>query len=505
MAAVTSLLVVGILYAVHLHGALSIAATLTSASAILLLVLGFYAIFRSGINQRFADPSLTLPQVAAATLVLLGTMYAADSSRAVFLLLLLMVFMFGVLRFDTRGLMRFAAMLLAGYAAVIALLWLNKPDTVDPALETLQWLTLALALPWFAWMGGYIRELRSELRGRNLELTEALRAAQASEGNLAEAQRIASIGMWMVDAKARSTTWSSETFRLFELDESKGVPPGSELLKLVHPEDVQRYKDLIQPAIIEGRSFDSEFRLLLPSGKVRWLHALGRPVVDEEGRTVMVRGTLRDITEQREADEHIRRLAHFDSLTSLPNRSLFTQLLTRSVAQAQRHKRSLAVLFIDLDGFKEINDRLGHDAGDALLAAFASRLTASLRRSDATGRMRPQESAARLGGDEFVVLIDDFTEPSQLEVVARRIIAVAATPFRLRRGMHGVGEFAGEGGGGGGGEGTDATVGASIGIARYPADGDSLDSLMRRADEAMYSAKQAGKNTYRFCKQPASA
>src|SRR5690606_7293829 len=112
--------------------------------------------------------------------------------------------------------------------------------------------------------------------------------------------------------KARSTTWSSETFRLFELDEAKGVPPGSALLKLVHPDDVQRYKDLIQPAVIEGRSFDSEFRLLLPSGRVRWLHALGRPVVDEEGRTVMVRGTLRDITEQREADEHIRRLAHFD-------------------------------------------------------------------------------------------------------------------------------------------------------------------------------------------------
>src|SRR5690606_21076207 len=114
-------------------------------------------------------------------------------------------------------------------------------------------------------------------------------------------------------------------------------------------------------------------RVRLPSG-VRWVHALGRPVLDEQGNTIMVRGTVRDITEQREADEHIRHLAHFDVLTGLPNRSLFTQLLTRALAQAKRRSTPLAVLFIDLDGFKEINDRLGHDAGDALLAAFASRL-----------------------------------------------------------------------------------------------------------------------------------
>jgi diguanylate cyclase (GGDEF)-like protein/PAS domain S-box-containing protein len=491
MAAFTSLLVVGIFYAAHLHGALSRSATLVGGMVILLLVLGFYAMFRSGINQRFADASLTLPQVAAGTVVLLGTMYAADSARAVFLLLLMMVFMFAVLRFDTRGLMRFAGVLLAGYAVVVGLLWVNKPETVDPGLEILQWMTLALALPWFAWMGGYIRQLRTELRRRNLELTEALRAAQASEGNLAEAQRIASIGMWMVDTKARTTIWSRETFRLFELDETKGVPHGPELLKLVHPEDVQRYRDLIQPALIQGRSFDSEFRLQLPSGRVRWLHALGRPVVDEQGSTLMVRGTLRDITEQREADEHIRRLAHFDSLTGLPNRSLFTQLLGRSLTQAQRSGRSLAVLFIDLDGFKGINDRLGHDAGDALLAAFASRLTATLRRSDATGRMRPQDSAARLGGDEFVVLIDDFSDASQVEVVARRILSGVSTPFQLGGALHGSGPV------------VESIIGASIGIALHPQDADSPDALMKRADEAMYAAKQAGKNTYRFFAPPA--
>jgi diguanylate cyclase (GGDEF)-like protein/PAS domain S-box-containing protein len=484
MAAATSMLVLGILYAAYLQGALSGPATIVSGGAIVLLVLVFYGLFRSGLNQRVSDPSLTLPQMLAATVVVLGTMYAADSGRSVFLLLLLMVYMFGVLRFDTRALLRYAAFLLLSYAAVIWLAWANRPDTVDPGLEALQWLALALALPWFAWMGGYIGNLRNEVRRRNLELTDALRTAKASESNLAEAQRIARIGMWMVDPIARSTTWSPETFRLFEVDEARGVPRGKELMKLIHADDVQRYQDLIRPALIEGHSFDSEFRLQLPGGRVRWLHALGRPVLDEEGRTVMVRGTLRDITEQREADEHIRHLAHFDSLTGLPNRSLFTQLLARAVAQAERRRAPVAVLFIDLDGFKGINDRLGHDAGDALLAAFASRLTATLRRSDATGRMRAPGSAARLGGDEFVVLVDDFAEPAQVEVVAKRILSIVSTPFEL--------------GALRGGASMSASIGASIGIALHSQDGESVDRLMRRADEAMYAAKQAGKNTYRF-------
>ena len=492
MAAATSLLAVGILFAAHLQGAVSGTATLVAGAVIVLLVLLFYGLFRSGLNRRFADPSLTLPQMIAASLVVLAVMYVAEAGRALFLLLLLMVYMFGVLRFDTRALLRYAVFLLLAYAAVVGLLWVNRPKAVDLGLEGVQWLTLALALPWFAWMGGYIRGLRMELRGRNLELTEALRTAQASEGNLAEAQRIAKIGMWMVDPVAHITTWSAETFRLFERDETRGVPRGEELLKLIHPDDLQGYNDLIRPALREGRSFDSEFRLLLAGGQVRWLHALGRPVLDEGGRTVMVRGTLRDITEQRETDEHIRRLAHFDGLTGLPNRSLFTQLLARALVQAQRRSKAVAVLFIDLDGFKGINDRLGHDAGDALLAAFASRLTASLRRSDATGRMRSPDAAARLGGDEFVVVVDDFSETAQVKVVARRILSVVATPFELRRASSP-----------GSGPGVAASVGASIGIALYPQDGDSVDRLMRRADEAMYAAKQAGKNTYRFCRPEA--
>jgi diguanylate cyclase (GGDEF)-like protein len=178
------------------------------------------------------------------------------------------------------------------------------------------------------------------------------------------------------------------------------------------------------------------------------------------------------------AQTQIRQLAHFDFLTGLPNRTLFNELLDHALAKARRHGRQLAVLFIDLDGFKQINDRFGHDAGDHLLVTFTMRLRESLRRSDAVGRHTGSDTAARLGGDEFVVLIDEFANPLELEAVAKRILAAAAQPFPLA--------------------GPEGQVSASIGISIYPTDGTDIESLTKSADRAMYRAKQVGKNTYRF-------
>jgi len=478
MAAATSLLVIGILFAATLLDALPRAAFVVSSLAVVLCILVFYGVFRSGLNQRFRDPSLTLAQMLTASLVVLATMYAAEGGHGIFPLLLLMAFIFGVLRFGTRTLLACALFVLLGYGLVIALLWLNKPQSTHLAPEVLQWVALAIALPWFVWMGGYIKNLRRELRSRNADLEKALATATASEANLAEAQRIARIGMWVVDPVARSVTWSVETYHLLGLSPSDGVPIGRDFTRLVHPDDRQRYRELIRPALMEGRNFDSEIRVMLPSGGVRWLHALGRPVMNAEGTTSIVRGTLRDITEQREADAQIRQLAHFDSLTGLPNRSLFSHLLTHALAKGTRHSTPVAVLFIDLDGFKVINDQLGHDAGDVVLVTFAARLTATLRSSDVTGRLQPLDSAARLGGDEFVVLIDDFKDASQVEVVVRRILASVDAPFQVAA--------------------EERAVGVSIGIAMFPQDGASLDRLMKSADSAMYAAKQAGKNTFRY-------
>jgi diguanylate cyclase (GGDEF)-like protein/PAS domain S-box-containing protein len=172
---------------------------------------------------------------------------------------------------------------------------------------------------------------------------------------------------------------------------------------------------------------------------------------------------------RKAAERNLQFVASHDALTGLFNRSMFSQRLQQALAQAHRHERQLAVLFIDLDGFKRINDTLGHDAGDVLLADLAVRLRECMREGDTLGRM---------GGDEFVVLIEGYKEDTQLLEVARKVLETVAQPFLLRDGSY--------------------NVTASIGIAAYPQDGHDAPELLKNADIAMYRAKEQGKNNFRF-------
>jgi diguanylate cyclase (GGDEF)-like protein len=172
---------------------------------------------------------------------------------------------------------------------------------------------------------------------------------------------------------------------------------------------------------------------------------------------------------RKAAERNLQFVASHDALTGLFNRSMFSQRLQQALAQAHRHERQLAVLFIDLDGFKRINDTLGHDAGDVLLADLAVRLRECMREGDTLGRM---------GGDEFVVLIEGYKEDTQLLEVARKVLDTVAQPFVLRDGSY--------------------NVTASIGIAAYPQDGHDAPELLKNADIAMYRAKEQGKNNFRF-------
>lgn len=176
------------------------------------------------------------------------------------------------------------------------------------------------------------------------------------------------------------------------------------------------------------------------------------------------------VVEQRLAhaarDEY---LAYHDSLTTLPNRSLFSTLLGQEIQQANRYSRKLSVLFLDLDHFKQINDTLGHEAGDQLLQEVANRLKTCLRSSDVV---------ARLGGDEFVVLLPELHEDKYAATVAQKILSATARPFLLR--------------------GEESHVTASIGVSIYPQDGQDEQALIKNADAAMYQAKQEGKNNYKF-------
>jgi diguanylate cyclase (GGDEF)-like protein len=214
---------------------------------------------------------------------------------------------------------------------------------------------------------------------------------------------------------------------------------------------------------------DFEFARRMPDGLVRHLSVSGDPRFSPEGAFLGYRGVGRDITEIALARKHIASLAYSDPLTGLANRTSFMPSLDQAVQRARRRNSKLAVVFLDLDGFKEINDAYGHDTGDALLVELAARLRDNLRASDLI---------ARLGGDEFLVVLEEVQDPEPVEVVAKKLLAESARPYTLPGAL--------------------ASVTASIGISLFPDDAADAAALMKHADIAMYAAKQAGKNTCRF-------
>jgi len=184
----------------------------------------------------------------------------------------------------------------------------------------------------------------------------------------------------------------------------------------------------------------------------------------------------------RNSDEQIRFIAYHDSLTGLPNRAMFREYLNHVIADARRNGRQFALLFLDIDDFKRVNDTLGHQAGDRLLQDSTERLSQYLRRSDYVARSgsfgEPEDLLARLGGDEFVILLPNIKDPHAASSLASRLIAALAQPLNINE--H---EF---------------YVSASIGITLYPSDGKDADELIKNADIAMYHAKKQGKNDYQF-------
>ncbi len=193
------------------------------------------------------------------------------------------------------------------------------------------------------------------------------------------------------------------------------------------------------------------------------------PIHDRENRVTGAVIVFHDVSAARSISSHMSHLAQHDMLTDLPNRMLLTDRVAQTISLARRNRSSLAVLFLDLDNFKNINDTLGHSTGDRLLQSVATRLSTCIRLSDTVGR---------LGGDEFVVLLSEVKHPADAAISARKILAALARPHRI--GKH------------------DLKVTASIGLSTYPADGEDAETLIRNADSAMYRAKKNGRNNYRF-------
>ena len=200
------------------------------------------------------------------------------------------------------------------------------------------------------------------------------------------------------------------------------------------------------------------------------------PIRDAAGDIVAVGAIGTDITESKKAEERIRHLATHDVLTDLPNRALGMDRLSQALALARRNVAMAALVFVDLDGFKEINDTHGHEAGDRVLKEVAGRLRASVRETD---------TVARFGGDEFLLVLTAMTDKASVTAVVKKVLKSVSRSFAV--------------------DGRVTPLGASIGIALYPGDGETPEELLRRADRAMYAAKAAGKNTYRFAKHERAA
>ncbi len=205
------------------------------------------------------------------------------------------------------------------------------------------------------------------------------------------------------------------------------------------------------------------------------------PIRDGHGSVAQVVHISRDITDRKRSEDKIHRLAFYDGLTGLPNRTFYKELLVRALAIAQRRQKTLAILFIDLDSFKRINDTLGHSDGDRLLQAVAKRLVSCVRISDSVAR--PEEdstarSVSRLGGDEFIILLNELSAANDAALVARRILNDLSSSFILSS--------------------QEMVISASIGISLYPLDGEDPEALLKNADIAMYQAKQQGKNNFQF-------
>ncbi len=233
----------------------------------------------------------------------------------------------------------------------------------------------------------------------------------------------------------------------------------------VHPDDRRRVRDWLD-TLVADRSTTLEYRIVRPDGSERWLEDKARLIVGPGCSGIRIDGVASDISERRLHGERMAHQASHDALTGLPNRSLLNERIAQALALARRADQHVAVLYLDLDGFKFVNDSFGHAFGDDLLCSVAARLQALVRESD---------TVARLGGDEFVVLLPALSSAAGVGHVAAKVLAALAAPFSQG--------------------GRDQHVSASIGISVFPQDGDSGDSLLQHADVAMYRAKAKGRNT----------
>ncbi len=322
-----------------------------------------------------------------------------------------------------------------------------------------------------------------------LRAGNALRDIHVSRSLLAQTQEVAKIGNWKIDFGNNLCTISSEAMALLGLAaEAKEDLSIAEMLDIIIGSNKQEVYASVVDSIRAQELFIINFQRETEGDEERHIYMHGEILLNENGNPGFLLGVVQDSTKMKQAEDEIRYLAFYDNLTGLANRTLFLDRLKKIIDYSERNDRSFALLFMDIDNFKQINDTMGHHAGDILLKNTADVIQQCIRKSDSVGVNgidTPANLVARHGGDEFVLILSEISSPESASIVARRLLDAIPQIQVIQS--------------------NEISVTASIGISIYPGDGKDTDELFRHADTAMYHAKKKGRNNYQFFKDSLNA
>ena len=296
-----------------------------------------------------------------------------------------------------------------------------------------------------------------------------LNALKASLDHKKLALAFAEIGTCEFDVKTSMVHSSEMSLRLFGIRSDQSDVPYDTLLACLHPEDRPKFGHALEQCLGGTGNLDIEYRVAWADGSFRWLRTKGDALLDLNGDPMKILWVTEDVSQRKDMDARVRFLAHHDLLTGLPNRTLFQDRLQQALASAKRMQSRVALLFIDLDRFKYVNDSFGHRAGDILLQTVAARLRNCVRETD---------TVCRHAGDEYLVVLSALREPTEAALVAEKILKIFDETFVL--------------------ESHQVQISASVGISVYPDDGQTMEDLIRNADAAMYHSKKSGRNRFEF-------
>jgi diguanylate cyclase (GGDEF)-like protein/PAS domain S-box-containing protein len=337
------------------------------------------------------------------------------------------------------------------------------------------WTAFLFSLSFTAMLSFYLfSEARhaNRMTKMNLELLYQIEERKQAEEKLKQAAAVfenTTEGVFITDAKGYVVAVNQAFIDISGYSEEELIGQNPRLWK--SDRHNQEFYDAVWSSMREKGQWRGEIWNRRKIGDVYPAWMTINAIRNDQGDTVNYVTVLSDISVIKESQERLDHLAHHDALTNLPNRLLFNARLRHALQHAHRHKRKVAILFLDLDGFKAVNDELGHLIGDGVLQEVARRLTAQMREDD---------TIARLGGDEFSIILEDTSDIDKVSLVARKILSTFETPLEI--------------------DGNRLPITTSIGISIYPNDGANVATLIKNADTAMYRAKENGKNQYQFYK-----